>query len=176
MSGLLFPQLTPRVADPIWFNVDKPCDDETELSKLEEEHQTWLQSIADKDKTLLPIGKTSEQQDEDEDEEDDDDGDDDEESDSTNDDELDTDMIGDSPDEGDMDTNDANVDSPPWGIWANGEQWWADYHEQVDRSGTKCLLSDARQLTTVRRLTNARRFRRRPKNRQLFQKYSFSEQ
>jgi len=43
MSGpLLFPNLLPRVVDRLWFNVDKPCDDENELSKLEEEHQDWV--------------------------------------------------------------------------------------------------------------------------------------
>ena len=43
MSGpLLFPSLLPRIVDRLWFNVDKPCDDENELSKLEDEQQDWV--------------------------------------------------------------------------------------------------------------------------------------
>ena len=38
----MFPSLLPKVADPLWFNVDKPCDDESELTKLEEEHAAWV--------------------------------------------------------------------------------------------------------------------------------------
>ena len=40
--GPLFPSLLPRVVDSHWFNVDKPCDDENELSKLEEDHHAWV--------------------------------------------------------------------------------------------------------------------------------------
>ena len=42
MTGPMFPSLLPKVADPLWFNVDKPCDDESELTKLEEEHAAWV--------------------------------------------------------------------------------------------------------------------------------------
>ena len=42
MSGNYFPSLLPKISDPVWFNVDKPCDDENELTKLEEEHQNWV--------------------------------------------------------------------------------------------------------------------------------------
>ena len=42
MSGPLFPDLLPRMTDPLWFSVDKPCDDEDEVSKLEEEQLEWV--------------------------------------------------------------------------------------------------------------------------------------
>ncbi|KAL3880572.1 hypothetical protein ACJMK2_032803 [Sinanodonta woodiana] len=104
MSAPLFPKLIPSALDPLWFTVDKPCDDENELSELEEEHQSWLESISKKDYNITPIGKSSEQYD-DEDDDDDDEGDDDDDESDTNDDELDTDMIDDrdSPEEVDMD-------------------------------------------------------------------------
>ncbi|KAK2165090.1 hypothetical protein LSH36_55g09075 [Paralvinella palmiformis] len=59
MSGPCFPSLVPRVADQIWFSVDKPCDDENELTSLEEEHQNWLKALAEKGKTVVPIGKSA---------------------------------------------------------------------------------------------------------------------
>lgn len=37
-----FPSLLPSIVDPIWFTVDKPCDDENELSELEEEYNSWV--------------------------------------------------------------------------------------------------------------------------------------
>lgn len=40
MSAPIFPKLIPSATDPLWFNVDKPCDDENELSELEEEYQS----------------------------------------------------------------------------------------------------------------------------------------
>ena len=42
MSDILFPSFLPRPADPLWFSVDVPIDDEAELSKLEEQHQEWV--------------------------------------------------------------------------------------------------------------------------------------
>ena len=42
MSVPLFPSLVPREIDQLWFTVDRPIDDENELSKLEEEYQTWV--------------------------------------------------------------------------------------------------------------------------------------
>ncbi|XP_041359116.1 anaphase-promoting complex subunit 15B-like [Gigantopelta aegis] len=91
MSAPLFPSLVPREIDQLWFTVDRPIDDENELSKLEEEYQTWQCSIANKDNSIIPIGKTSEHLDEEDEEEEDEEGDDDDESD-TND---DTDMMDD---------------------------------------------------------------------------------
>ena len=46
MSAPLFPNLVPSATDPLWFTVDKPCDDENELSELEEEYQNWVKSLS----------------------------------------------------------------------------------------------------------------------------------
>ena len=42
MSAPLFPSLIPSAVDQLWFTVDKPCDDENEISELEEEYQSWV--------------------------------------------------------------------------------------------------------------------------------------
>uniref|UniRef100_A0A0A9W024 Protein HSPC020 n=1 Tax=Lygus hesperus TaxID=30085 RepID=A0A0A9W024_LYGHE len=91
MSIPLFPNLTPRIVDPLWFNIDRPTCDETELIQLEHEHKSWLSKISQKDSDINPIGKTAtEREDDDEEEEDEDDSNDDEESESQ--DEEDEDM------------------------------------------------------------------------------------
>merc|ERR1711875_141120 len=84
----LFPSLTPRPADPLWFSVDRPVDDEADLAKEEAEHAKALQKISGQGSDLTPIGKTSNDQlEENEDEEDED-----SESDHEDEDEEDVDM------------------------------------------------------------------------------------
>ncbi|KAK3740975.1 hypothetical protein RRG08_005666 [Elysia crispata] len=91
MSNPYFPSTLPKVGDPLWFNVDKPRDDENELSHLEKKHQAWMDAIAQKDSNIVPIGKSSEHLEEEEEEEDEEECEEEEESD-TNDD-PDTDMM-----------------------------------------------------------------------------------
>ncbi|XP_050040340.1 anaphase-promoting complex subunit 15B-like isoform X2 [Dermacentor andersoni] len=95
MEAPEFPSLQPRIADQPWFNIDRPCDDESELTQLEKEHQSALTSIAQRHSDLIPIGKTAaELQDEEEDDDEDDDNEDDEsDSNEDEDDELDADDI-----------------------------------------------------------------------------------
>lgn len=38
----LWPNLQPRSTDPLWFNADRPIDDESEVAALELEHQHWV--------------------------------------------------------------------------------------------------------------------------------------
>ncbi|KAH3842468.1 anaphase-promoting complex subunit 15-like [Dreissena polymorpha] len=107
MSAPILPKLIPTATDPLWFHVDKPCDDENELTELENEYKSWIESIAKKDEHIVPIGKTASEQCDEEDDEDEDEGEDDDDESDTNDDELASDMIydRDSPDDVDMEGN-----------------------------------------------------------------------
>ncbi|KAI5713110.1 anaphase-promoting complex subunit 15B [Diaphorina citri] len=71
----LFPELKPKVVDPLWFKVSGSASDEAELTQMEQQHQAWLNGICQKDCDLTPIGKTAietnEEEEEDEEEEDD---------------------------------------------------------------------------------------------------------
>ena len=42
ISSPLFPNLTPKLTDPLWFNVDKAIDEDAELTQLEQEHTDWV--------------------------------------------------------------------------------------------------------------------------------------
>ncbi|XP_059047528.1 anaphase-promoting complex subunit 15B-like [Achroia grisella] len=52
-----FPALTPRLIDSKWFNADSPCDEETELTALEQANQLWLNSIEQQYAKRTPLGK-----------------------------------------------------------------------------------------------------------------------
>ncbi|XP_068628839.1 anaphase-promoting complex subunit 15B-like [Battus philenor] len=53
-----FPVLLPRLIDPKWFTADSPCDEEAELTKLEQANQEWLNSIGQQYMKRTPLGKT----------------------------------------------------------------------------------------------------------------------
>ncbi|KAL6266579.1 anaphase-promoting complex subunit 15B-like [Pogonomyrmex barbatus] len=54
----LWPDLRPRATDPLWFNADRPCDDESEVAALEAEHQAWRDHVRVQGYEHIPIGKT----------------------------------------------------------------------------------------------------------------------
>lgn len=42
MAFSFFPNLVPRNVNPSWFQADRPCDEENELTQAEQEHQLWV--------------------------------------------------------------------------------------------------------------------------------------
>ncbi|XP_012547935.1 anaphase-promoting complex subunit 15B-like [Bombyx mandarina] len=56
--NIQFPILTPRLIDSKWFNADSPCDEEAELTALEQANQQWLNSIGQQYMKRAPLGKT----------------------------------------------------------------------------------------------------------------------
>ncbi|XP_063702787.1 anaphase-promoting complex subunit 15B [Culicoides brevitarsis] len=73
-----FPSLMPPTTNSLWFDIDVACDEDSEITALETEHQQWLNSISQTASDLNPLGKTpAEQIDNETDEEDQDANDDD---------------------------------------------------------------------------------------------------
>ncbi|KAJ2946551.1 hypothetical protein O0L34_g12606 [Tuta absoluta] len=69
-----FPVLMPRLVDSKWFNADSPCDEEAELTALEQANQQWLSSIGQQYMKRAPLGKTDPEPMEDEADTDEEDG------------------------------------------------------------------------------------------------------
>ncbi|XP_026465506.1 anaphase-promoting complex subunit 15 isoform X1 [Ctenocephalides felis] len=89
----MLPSLRGIVINPVWFNVDSPCDDEADVAGLEQEHQSWLNSIAQFNIDTVPIGKLTIEHLSEEPDTDDEDGNDDTDDTDSHDEEDDEDMI-----------------------------------------------------------------------------------
>jgi len=65
--------MMPNIVNRLWFSVDEPKNEETEISHIESVHQHWLLTTVDKinEKDFpLPIGKVANETQEEEDDED----------------------------------------------------------------------------------------------------------
>jgi len=38
----IFPTMFPNIVDPLWFSVDEPKNEDTELIRIESFHQNWV--------------------------------------------------------------------------------------------------------------------------------------
>ncbi|KAF4520684.1 hypothetical protein B566_EDAN006360 [Ephemera danica] len=74
--------MQPKLVDPLWFNVDRPCDEEAEILQMEQELKAQLESITHKDADLIPLGKNASEHADDMEEEEEEEDNDDEDSDS----------------------------------------------------------------------------------------------
>lgn len=54
---LLYPDLTPKITEPTWFNVDTPVNQLEELDRLEEEFKDWCDHTNQMDNDVIPIGR-----------------------------------------------------------------------------------------------------------------------
>ena len=52
-----FPSLRPPIANRIWFDVDMPTNDETDVLRYEREHSNWLNSLKNAASDIHPLGK-----------------------------------------------------------------------------------------------------------------------
>jgi len=42
-SGIpIFPTMIPNIVNPLWFSVDEPKNEDTELIRIESIHQNWV--------------------------------------------------------------------------------------------------------------------------------------
>ncbi|XP_023938018.1 anaphase-promoting complex subunit 15 [Bicyclus anynana] len=52
-----FPVIYPPIIAPDWFNPDRPCDEDAELTLLEQANEQWFNSIAQKYMKHAPVIK-----------------------------------------------------------------------------------------------------------------------
>ncbi|XP_060866276.1 anaphase-promoting complex subunit 15 isoform X2 [Metopolophium dirhodum] len=49
-SGIpIFPTMIPNIVNPLWFSVDEPKNEDTELIRIESIHQNWVQDEDDEE-------------------------------------------------------------------------------------------------------------------------------
>lgn len=76
MATPQFPSLTPRYVDVNWFQVDRPIDEEAQLTAMEKEHSSMMTEIAHRDNDVVPAhGQDFEEEEDDDDDNEDDDDD-----------------------------------------------------------------------------------------------------